>query len=170
MNHVHWWLFGLSFAVGLILTLSLIITSSAKRQAPVRIPKIVPAESEPPTTKIPVTEQRTTTIPVTEQRTTKIPVTEQRTTKIPIAKELPTAKIPVSQPTPYGPGSADATPDGNGPLGWLVKGRSDSKLYYTPDDPTYDPTIAQVWFEDEKSAERAGFTPWRTRSESPPPQ
>jgi uncharacterized membrane protein ArfC len=159
MNHVHWWLFGLSFAMGLTLTLSLLI-ASAKRQAPVRIPKIDPANSEPPTTTIPVTEQRTTTIPVTEQRTTKIP----------IAKELPTTKIPVSQPAPYGPGSADATPDGDGPAGWLVKGRSDSKLYYTPDDPTYDPTIAQVWFADEKSAERAGFTPWRTRSENPPPQ
>jgi uncharacterized membrane protein ArfC len=169
MNHVHWWLFGLSFAMGLTLTLSLIITS-AKRQAPVRIPKIDPANSEPLTTTIPVTDQRTTTIPVTEQRTTTIPVTEQRTTKIPIAKELPTTKIPVSQPAPYGTGSADATPDGDGPAGWLVKGRSDSKLYYTPEDPTYDQTIAQVWFEDEKSAERAGFMPWRTCSENPPPQ
>jgi uncharacterized membrane protein ArfC len=169
MNHVHWWLFGLSFVMGLILTLSLIITS-AKRQAPIRMSTNGPAKSEPPTTKIPVTEQRTTTIPVAEQRTTKIPVTEQRTTKIPIAKELPTTKIPVSQPAPYGPGSADANPDGDGPAGWLVKGRSDGKLYYTPDDPTYDPTIAQIWFEDEKSAERAGFTPWRTRSENLPPQ
>jgi uncharacterized membrane protein ArfC len=166
MNHVHWWLFGLSFAMGFVLTLSLIITS-AKRQAPVRSSTDGPAKSEPPTTRIPVTEKRTTTIPVAEKRTTKIPVTEQRTTKIPIAKELPTNKIPVSQPEPYGPGSADASPDGDGPAGWLVKGRSDSKLYYTADDPTYDPASAQVWFEDEKSAERAGFTPWRTSSENP---
>jgi hypothetical protein len=42
-----------------------------------------------------------------------------------------------------------------------VKGRSDTRLYYTPDDPTYDPTVAQVWFKDEASAARAHFTPWR---------
>lgn len=169
MNHVHWWLFGLSFAAGLILTLSLISTS-AKRQAPVRISTDSPTKSEPPTTTIPVTKQRTTTIPVTEQRTTTVPVTEQRTTKIPIAKEVPTNKIPVSQAAPYGPGSANATSDGDGPPGWLIKGCSDSKLYCTPDDPTYDPTIAQVWFTDELSAERAGFTPWRTSPENPRPQ
>lgn len=169
MNHVHWWLFGLSFVMGLMLTLSLRITS-AKHQAPVRMSTDARAKLEPPTTKIPVTEKRTTTIPVTEKLTTKIPVTEQRTTKIPITKELPTTKIPVSQPAPFGPGSADATSDGGGPAGWLVKGRSDNKLYYTPDDPTYDPTIAQVWFEDEKSAQRAGFTPWRTGSENPRPE
>ena len=63
--------------------------------------------------------------------------------------------------SPYGPGSARATPEGGGPSGWLVKGRSDTRLYYTPDDPTYDATVAQVWFKDEESAARALFTPWR---------
>lgn len=86
MNHVHWWLFGLSFAMGLILTLSLLITST-KNLAPVRIPKRARVTSEPPTTKIPVTEKRTTKIHATEQPTTKIPVTEQRTTRIPIPKK-----------------------------------------------------------------------------------
>ena len=62
---------------------------------------------------------------------------------------------------PFGPASPRATPDGGGPSGWLVKGRSDTRLYYTPDDPTYDSTVAQVWFKDEESAVRAYFTPWR---------
>jgi hypothetical protein len=46
----------------------------------------------------------------------------------------------------------------------LVKARSDTRLYYTPDNPTYGPTVAQVWFKDEESALRAGFTPWHNNS------
>jgi hypothetical protein len=72
--------------------------------------------------------------------------------------------MPVLPYAPYGPGSARATPDGGGPAGWLVKGRSDTRLYYTPDDPAYDATVAQVWFKDEESAARALFTPWRKSS------
>lgn len=127
----------------------------------------IPAAKEHPTTKIPVAkESPATTIPVpTESPTTKIPVAEEEerpTTKIPVAKELPTTKIPVvSSFAPYGPGSARADADGGGPSGWLVKGRSDTRLYYTPDDATYDQTTAQVWFKDEESAAQAFFTPWR---------
>ncbi|ORV67472.1 hypothetical protein [Mycobacterium gastri] len=62
---------------------------------------------------------------------------------------------------PYGPGSARAGADGSGPKGWLVKGRTDTRLYYTSDDPDYDATVAQVWFQDEGAAARAFFTPWR---------
>jgi uncharacterized membrane protein ArfC len=160
MNHVHWWLFGLSFAMGLVLTLTL-ITTSVKSPAPMRMSMGKSTKSEPSTTKIPVTERPTTRIPAGEQRTTKIPVTERRTTKIPVTKESPTTKIPVSPQAPHGPGSALATRDGGGPAGWLVKGRADTELYYTPDDPTYDLTAADVWFKDEKSALQAGFAPWR---------
>jgi len=173
---INWWLCGLSFVMGLVLTLALTI-ESAKSLAPVQkstpAPKPepsttrIPVADEPPTTRIAATEQRTTKIPVTEQRTTKIPVTEQRTTKIPIARESPTTKIPVTPEAPFGPGSARATPDGGGPAGWLVKGRSDTRLYYTPDDSTYDATVAEIWFSDEKSAAQAGFTPWRASPENP---
>lgn len=159
MNHVNWWLFGLSFAMGLVLTLTLML---ADVKSPLPVHK--PTDAEPPTTKTPAGEQRTTKIPVTERRTTQIPVTQQRTTKIPVTKDWPTTRIPVPPQAPHGPGSAAATPDGRGPAGWLVKGRADTGLYYTPDDPTYDPTVADVWFKDEKSALQAGFTPWRTNS------
>ena len=62
------------------------------------------------------------------------------------------------------PGLARAGAEGAGPAGWLVKGRSDTRLYYTPDDATYERTVAQVWFKDEQSAMRAYFTPWRESS------
>jgi len=79
------------------------------------------------------------------------------------AKGAP-AKRPKLPYAPYGPGSARATPEGGGPSGWLVKGRSDTRLFYTPDDPAYYLTVAQVWFKDEQAAVRAAFTPWRNSS------
>jgi uncharacterized membrane protein ArfC len=156
MNHVHWWLFGLSFGLGLMLTFTLMMTS-VKSQAPVLNPPSKGASPEPVTT----------TIPVAEKRTTRIPVTEPRTTTIPVAKESPTTKIPSSPRAPYGPGSADAQPDGRGPAGYLIKARAEGKMYFTPDDPNYDSAAAEVWFSDEKSAQQAGFTPWRDSPDNP---
>ncbi len=185
MSHVHWVLFALSFVLGMVLTFVLTIRS-VKRQVPVRTSG---DESEPPTTQISSdVEPPTTMIPVeTASPTTKIPVAKDApTTKIPVAKDAPTTKIPAAKrpprkkapgtkgsPTgkiavvpyaPFGPGSARADARGNGPSGWMVKGRSDTRLYYTPDDATYDRTVAQVWFRDEESAVRAHFTPWRKSS------
>ena len=156
MQHVHWWLFALSFFLGLGLTFMLL-----KKSGPA-------VESEPPTTKIVVAEEpQTTKIRVVEEPpTTKIRVVaeEPPTTKIPVVKASPTQKIPTVPFAPYGPGSARAGAEGGGPAGWLVKGRSDTRLYYTPDDATYERTVAQVWFKDEESAVRAYFTPWRKSS------
>ena len=144
MHHVHWWLFTLSFFIGLGLTFALLAKGNSS------------AKSESPTTKIRAPK---------ETPTTEIPVAiETPTTEIPVAIETPTTKIPVVPYAPYGPGSARAGAEGSGPAGWLVKGRSDTRLYYTPDDATYDRTVAQVWFKDEESAMQAYFTPWRKSS------
>ena len=189
MHHVHWWLFALSFFVGSGLTFAL-LARPVKHQVPARTStgksgagsesptRKIPVAKEPPTTKIRVTKERPTTkIPVAkEPPTTKIRVTEDRpTTKIRVAEETPTTKIRVAKdaPTtaipgvpyaPYGPGSARAGAEGSGPTGWLVKGRSDTRLYYTHDDAAYDRVVAQVWFKDEESAMRASFIPWREGS------
>ncbi|MGA9678883.1 MAG: hypothetical protein WBR28_27705 [Mycobacterium sp.] len=155
MQHVHWWLFALSFFLGLGLTFLLLKKSRPAVESESPTTKIVVAE-EPPTTKIVVLE---------DPPTTKIPVAkEPPTTKIPVVKETPTQKIPTVPFAPYGPGSARAGAEGGGPAGWLVKGRSDTRLYYTPDDATYERTVAQVWFKDEESATRAYFTAWRKSS------
>jgi len=180
MNHVNWWLFDLSFAMGFVLTSALTVRPVQRRARQARSAKPDPSTTkipaDPPTTRIPV-EPPTTKIPVgNESATTKIPVEQEfptakiqvgrepPTTKIPVATESATTKIPVSPLAPYGAGSANSGPDGAGPPGWLVKGRMDTKLYYTPDDPPYDAGVAQVWFIDEESAKRARFTRWRQRS------
>lgn len=127
------------------------------------------AKSKPPTARKPAVKSGTKreesptakTKVATESAAEQIPVAgEPAAEPIPVAGE-PAARIPVVPYAPYGPGSARAGADGSGPQGWLVKGRSDTRLYYTPEDPTYDPTVAQVWFQDEESAARAFFTPWR---------
>jgi hypothetical protein len=74
--------------------------------------------------------------------------------------EAETAKIKTVAGSPYGADSARPEADGSGPEGWSVKGNEDSMLYHTPDSPHYKETIAEVWFKDEESAERGGFTPW----------
>ena len=174
MSHVHWALLAVSFALGMVVTFVLTMRS-VKRHAPVGTSW---DESEPPTTLMPVeTEPPTTLIPAeTEPPTTQIPVeTEPPTAQIPAANRPPrkrppgakgsrTGKIAVVPYAPFGPGSARADARGHGPSGWMVKGRSDTRLYYTPDDATYDRIVAQVWFRDEDSAVRAYFTPWRKSS------
>jgi uncharacterized membrane protein ArfC len=153
MSHVHGWLFALSFALGFVLTFALL---SVARRAP----GPAAGKPEPSTTRI-VADPPTTKV-AADPPTTRISV-DPPTTKIQARQEFPTTKIPVSPLAPYGPGSANPGPGGAGPPGWLVKGRMDTKLFYTPDDPTYDVTVAQVWFIDEESAARAGYTPWRER-------
>jgi hypothetical protein len=64
---------------------------------------------------------------------------------------------------PHGPGSAKPGAGGSGPDGWTVKGNEDSKLYHSPDSPSYQRTIAEVWFRDVETAEAAGFNRWDSR-------
>lgn len=66
----------------------------------------------------------------------------------------------VPPPQPYGPGSAAPAPDGSGPAGWEIKGNTGSMLFHTPDSPSYEGTMAEVWFESEEAARAAGFAHW----------
>lgn len=184
MNHVHWGLFALSFVLGLGFTLALLarpVKRRVRERAPVRVPQREPVTERlsvpdtQPNNKVankpykPDIESPTVKIRVADESpTTRIPVAKDfpgaPTTRIPIAKDAPTTKIPVVPSPPYGPGSADADAEGAGPAGWLIKGRSDTRLYYTPDDARYDQVVAQVWFKDEQCAVRASFTSWRKKT------
>lgn len=73
--------------------------------------------------------------------------------------EAATAKLAVGG-APYGDGSARAGAGGSGPSGWTIKGNEDSMLYHGPESPSYDATIAEVWFKDEATAAAAGFKRW----------
>src|SRR5262249_54479287 len=125
-----------------------------KARPTVKPTKRIPGAKKVPPRKVPPGKAPGKKAPVAEGRhAKKVPAAMQsRTRKVQGPQESPTKKVPVLPYEPYGPGSARVTPDGGGPAGWLVKGRSDTRHYYTPDDPTYGPTVAQVWFKDEESA------------------
>lgn len=58
-------------------------------------------------------------------------------------------------PARYGEGSyVGDTP----PTGFSIKGNERSMKYHVPGSGGYERTIAEVWFESEEAAEKAGFT------------
>jgi hypothetical protein len=72
----------------------------------------------------------------------------------------PTGKAPAAKEEPYGPGSTRVVAGGGASSGYTIKGNEDSMLYHTAESPSYRQTVAEVWFRDEESAVRAGFTRW----------
>ncbi|MED5813542.1 hypothetical protein VST63_14365 [Mycolicibacterium sp. 050232] len=67
--------------------------------------------------------------------------------------------VKVVEETPYGAGSVRVSGAGT-PTGYLIKGNEDSMLYHSPESPSYSVTIAEIWFADVESAEKAGFNRW----------
>jgi hypothetical protein len=145
MGHANCWLLAVAFVLGLLLTFALTIRR-VEREVPVSssagAATASAAESESPTTKLPAAAAAAAAAPV------KGP------------SEAETTKMAAVADSPFGSGSARPGADGSGPEGWLVKGNEDSMLYHTPDSPYYKETFAEVWFNDEESAEQGGFTPW----------
>lgn len=135
----------------------------------------IPIAANRPAKKLPAKKAAAKKVPGAKVPGKKLPPKKVRpkdpTRRVSVAKDVATEKIPVSDAAtvetplvpyaPYGPGSMRAEPDGSGPQGWLVKGRTDSRLFYGPDDPGYDELVAQVWFENEDFAKRAFFLPGR---------
>jgi uncharacterized membrane protein ArfC len=168
MIHVHWWLIGLAFVLGLVLTFALMKRPAALTKAGAAPPAMVSTEKAP-VAPAPGNEAPAPVAPA-KPVAGPPPVRLWPEKKTPAAAGPPAKKAPPSGRArklpyePFGPGSARATSDGGGPAGWPVKGRTDTRLYYTPADPAYDLTVAHVWFKDERSAARALFTPWRKSS------
>lgn len=84
-----------------------------------------------------------------------------------VGADVPSARLvgdemsggPSDAAAPYGEASVRANPDGSGPAGFVIKGNEESMLYHRPDSPSYDRTIAEVWFRSEEDARAAGFSP-----------
>jgi hypothetical protein len=62
---------------------------------------------------------------------------------------------------PYGEGSAAPAADGSGPEGFTVKGNASAMTYHDESSPSYEETVAEVWFVSIAHAEAAGFRPPR---------
>lgn len=127
---MNWWLMALAFALGLVLTASFTIRRSTRDETAVE-----PVAAEPVAAETVVAE--------------------------PTVVE-PEASVPEPDPVvpPHGPGSAGPNADGGGPAGWTVKGNEESRLYHSPESPSFGITRAEVWFRDVETAEAAGFNRW----------
>jgi hypothetical protein len=143
MSNVTCWLMTLSFVLGLLLTFALMVRR-VKRQIPIYAALGAGAGVKAPRVSTPGAP------------TAKLPHLS--------GPDAPTMEMPlVSAPGaagPYGVGSAKPGVGGSGPEGWTIKGNEDSMLYHTPDSPSYKQTIAEVWFNDEDVATKAGFMRW----------
>ncbi len=72
-----------------------------------------------------------------------------------------TGDIEIADTEPFGAGSVRlAEASRTGPPGYAIKGNEDSMLYHTTESPSYEQTIAEVWFSKPADAERAGFGRW----------
>ena len=141
MNNVTCWLMALAFVLGLLLTFALMIRR-VKRRIPIYAALGASAGVKAPHVSAP------------DSPTTKLRHVSGGELAAGAAKF---ADVP---PGPYGVGSAKPGAGGSGPAGWTIKGNEDSMLYHTPDSPSYKQTIAEVWFNDEDVATKAGFTRW----------
>jgi hypothetical protein len=130
MHDINWWLMAAGFALGLLLTFAFMI-----RRVKVEVP---------------VSEalRRGTAGAAKFVGGTAAAATGGAAAKLAGARK------------PYGVGSAPVGAGGSGPAGWRIKGNEESMLYHTPDSPKYRQIVHDVWFRDEESAERAGFTHW----------
>ncbi len=132
MQNVNWWLMVLSFLLGLVLTLFLLIRR-VKREVPVYASPGAGAATG---------------------------VAAAGAAGVAGAAKLK-GGAGVLEDEPYGAGSVRVkgtatAPDG----GYTVKGNEDSMLYHTTDSPSWKQTIAEIWFRNVKDAERAGFAHW----------
>jgi uncharacterized membrane protein ArfC len=114
---VNWWLVGLAFVLGLVITLAFMVRRVGTATDAVTTAKLVDTDDDSATAEV--------------------------------ADE------------PYGEGSVRlAVASVDGPSGYTIKGNEDSMLYHSQESPTYERTVAEVWFRDAETAEAAGFNRW----------
>lgn len=188
MSDVNWWLMALAFVLGLVLTLALTLRR-VKREVPVygalgrRPEPTAAARGGTAAAATAVADEPTTKLP-------KVGTGDEPTTKLPKATSAGAAAagvaaagaagaaafasgggaheaaedsagedVKVVEETPYGAGSVRVSGAGT-PAGYLIKGNEDSMLYHSPESPSYSVTVAEIWFADVESAEKAGFNRW----------
>ena len=71
------------------------------------------------------------------------------------AEQAPSDETSDEEAKEYGEGSYRGVEP---PAGFDIKGNEDSMKFHTTESQWYEQTIAEVWFDSEKSAEAAGFT------------
>jgi hypothetical protein len=153
MHDVNWWLMALAFVLGLLLTLLLMIGRVTR--------------------EVPVTRSVSAGLGVKGPKAPDLPDVSTPDVKLSgagagaVAAGAAAVGGAAAKLTgggkleePYGTGSIRLAAGAAAPSGFDIKGNEDSMLYHTIESPWYKQTIAELWFADEDSAKRAGFTRW----------
>ena len=153
MHDVNWWLMALAFVLGLLLTFLLLIGRVTR--------------------EVPVKHSVSAGLGVKGPKAPDLPKVSAPDVKLSgagagaVAAGAAAAGAAAAKLTgggkheePYGTGSVRLAAGAAAPSGYDIKGNEDSMLYHTLESPWYKQTIAEVWFADEGSAQRAGFTRW----------
>ncbi|MET0474847.1 MAG: hypothetical protein ABW001_09420 [Mycobacterium sp.] len=135
---MNWWLIGLAFALGLVLTALFMVRRVTEEVPDPDAPALAESDAVRPDVFARVVEPEVVEPEVVEPK-----------------PDPPDAPV-----EPHGPGSALPNTDGLGPQGWTVKANEESKLYHSPESPSFGITRAEVWFRDVETAEAAGFNRW----------
>ena len=145
MSDVNWWLMALAFALGVLLTLAFMIRR-VTREVPVYAPLGRGPKGD---------------VDATGASGAKAAGVAAGAG----AAAADTDVVEIAEEAPFGAGSVRLVSGSRtGPSGYTIKGNEDSMLYHTTESPSYEQTIAEVWFKNVDDAERAGFQRWDIRS------
>jgi hypothetical protein len=164
MHDVNWWLMSLAFLLGLLLTLAMMIR---------RVTREVPVTHALAATAAAATAGTVATKAVAKaaQVETKIDKKIDKVeTKVETKLDRVETKIDkVLEKEPYGAGSIRVSARTAAPVGYTIKGDKDTGRYFTLDSPEYAAIEAEVWFADERSAQKAGFLRWDAKGDRTAP-
>ena len=162
MRDVNWWLMGLAFLLGLLLTLALTIRK-VTREVPVN--HTVAATIPKPDLGKVAGAVTATGATAAAGAAAKLHVAADRVEKKVVEVEKKVVRVDekvehVLEKEPYGTGSIRVSARTAAPVGYTIKGDKDTGRYFTLDSPEYEAIEAEVWFADEASAAKAGFLRW----------
>ena len=143
---MNWWLIVLAFVLGSVLT-GLFMVRRVNRDV------VTPAVAEPSAPKAAEPAAPKANAPAA-------PTLESGGATAATANASAASKFTApddADEEPYGAGSFRGP---TAPAGYTVKGNDESKLYHSPESPSYGVTRAEVWFRDVETAEAAGFNRW----------
>ena len=157
MHDVNWWMMILAFVLGLLLTFALMIRK-VTREVPVSHSVSAGLKGRLDTPDINAPDLGKVAGAVTAAGAVAATGTAAKLTGA--ADKVAAKADSVLEKDPYGSGSIRVSSRTAAPSGYTIKGDKDTMRYFTADSPDYQAIEAEVWFADEESARKAGFTRW----------
>lgn len=174
MRDMNWLLFAFAFLLGLVFTLAMTIRR-VTREVPVThtlAAKVSTPAVKAPEVKAPDVRKvagAATAAVATGAVAKKVVEKVAEFDTVDKVENVVHDKIDdVLERDPYGSGSIRVTARSAAPAGYTIKGDKDTGRYFTLGSPDYEAIVAEVWFANEPSAEKAGFLRWDAKAGTHP--